>query len=162
MIRGFSVCTRRAGYRIKELLAPEGRVWKTASSIDWKERNMNACGVKKKMGRTWDFPLSLTTVADFYLCWQRGMWGSLYLAFNWLSICQHFTQFPVFKFPWRCGNIDSFQIVYLKASSPARPSSSVYTRTLNQYLNIDNSSGSVIGHLMYNLWETVCDRASSS
>lgn len=115
----------RAGYRIKELLAPEGRVWKTASTIDWKERKMNASGefVKKKMGRTWDFPLSLTTVADFYLCWQRGMWGSLYLAFNWLSICQHFTQFPVFKFPWRCGNIDSFQIVYSKASSPARPSS---------------------------------------
>lgn len=45
-------------------------------------------------------------LADFYLDWQRGMWGSLRLAFNWLCICQHFSTFPPFKAPEGSGNID--------------------------------------------------------
>lgn len=113
--------------------------------------------------------------ADFYLGWQRGMWGSLHLAFNWLSICQTFSPIPLFKAPrevWEYWlplppNVKSDS--KLNAEAPLLPSPilylQVYTGALNQeYLKIDpthNNSVSITGHLMYNLQGTACDRGAT-
>lgn len=141
-----------------ERAAPlEGRAWKQKSDRDRgreQERGkMDAVGgfVRKKMGRRWDPTPYLSRqlhLAHFYLGWQRGMWGSLHLAFNWLSICQHFSQFPPLKalpsLRWSPGILTSTSTeceldFKLSASSPTRlgsaPSSGLWG-SKSEYLKI--------------------------
>lgn len=125
--------------------------------------------VTEKMGRRRDFPPYLSRqlhFADSYLVWQRGMWGSLHLAFNWLSICQHFSLFPLLKASGRSANID-FTHCRIQSRTPnwvqrlllLLPGLVVHLKAYTctpdrQYLQIDlthNNAVSITGHLVSNL-----------